>query len=936
MRLAGREDALTALTAVLDDAHVARGGIAVVHGGVTVGKSALLDAFTQQAVAAGGVALTAVGSAAERAVPLGLIGQLVLDAQQRNGDELAGLRSLADCIPLAGADADSAAVLRVAQTMCAAVLELARRRAVALVLDDAHHADAASVTCLSYLARRMRGARITAVYAFDDHPVDQSSDFRSELLRQPYSRAVPLAPLDRDAVARIAVDRLGPQEAERVATHAHVLTGGNPLLVQGLLSDHRAALRSVTAGDTPALRPAEGYAGAVLLCLRRGRAPMHEVAQALAVLGDRELAHRLLDLDATVTAQALRGLEAAGLLADGAFRHPAAAAAVLAALPRERRVSLSAKAAELMHAEGRAPARIADQLLSARTVREPWAAAVLEEAAASVLVQGEVATAVEYLRLAGESCDDKPALPRIKTALMRAQWRVDPALAATHLDDLVAFLPSGHLHAGDAVTLARALLWHGRFETAAPVLDYLRAADTPEAVAELRIAHTWVRCSYPPLSRHLEQEGPQDPQPLSAAGFPALDAAATAGAEAGRRLDAAAALDLVLSGGPVARAVREAERILRGTRLEGMSLDAVEAALLALTYADQTHRAAPWCEELIGVAAARRAPAWQAVLTAIRAELCLRQGDLPSARRHALASLESIAHGGWGVAVGAALSSLLAAQTAMGRYDEAAQTLQRPVPEAMLQTRFGLQYVHARGRYNLSTGRYGRALADFEACGALMIRWDLDAPGLVAWRIGAAEAWLELGDRDRARDIVQQQLERLDSGGGSSPRARGQALRVLAATCESRRRPPLLRKAADVLHACGDRYGFARALADLADSYYALGESRRARVIGRQALTTARACSAEPLVRRLTGDGPAADGSSQALAAGLSDAERRVAGLVALGLTNRQIAKRLFVTVSTVEQHLTHAYRRLGIDNRAQLASLVCAEPRPASLHQVR
>lgn len=52
----------------------------------------------------------------------------------------------------------------------------------------------------------------------------------------------------------------------------------------------------------------------------------------------------------------------------------------------------------------------------------------------------------------------------------------------------------------------------------------------------------------------------------------------------------------------------------------------------------------------------------------------------------------------------------------------------------------------------------------------------------------------------------------------------------------------------------------------------------------------------------------------------LSDAEMRVAALAARGHSNRQIAGKLFVTVSTVEQHLTRVYRKLGIKRRSDLA----------------
>ncbi len=51
----------------------------------------------------------------------------------------------------------------------------------------------------------------------------------------------------------------------------------------------------------------------------------------------------------------------------------------------------------------------------------------------------------------------------------------------------------------------------------------------------------------------------------------------------------------------------------------------------------------------------------------------------------------------------------------------------------------------------------------------------------------------------------------------------------------------------------------------------------------------------------------------------LTAAERRVVGLAADGLSNKEIARSLFVTVRTVEVHLKHAYTKLGIRSRTQL-----------------
>lgn len=55
----------------------------------------------------------------------------------------------------------------------------------------------------------------------------------------------------------------------------------------------------------------------------------------------------------------------------------------------------------------------------------------------------------------------------------------------------------------------------------------------------------------------------------------------------------------------------------------------------------------------------------------------------------------------------------------------------------------------------------------------------------------------------------------------------------------------------------------------------------------------------------------------------LSPAERRVAGLVAQGLTNPQIAAQLYVSRRTVQTHVQHALTKLGYHSRVQLAVYV-------------
>jgi DNA-binding CsgD family transcriptional regulator len=58
----------------------------------------------------------------------------------------------------------------------------------------------------------------------------------------------------------------------------------------------------------------------------------------------------------------------------------------------------------------------------------------------------------------------------------------------------------------------------------------------------------------------------------------------------------------------------------------------------------------------------------------------------------------------------------------------------------------------------------------------------------------------------------------------------------------------------------------------------------------------------------------------------LTEAESRIAALVADGRTNREVADTLFLTVHTVETALTRIYRKLGVRSRAELASHYAAK----------
>ena len=65
------------------------------------------------------------------------------------------------------------------------------------------------------------------------------------------------------------------------------------------------------------------------------------------------------------------------------------------------------------------------------------------------------------------------------------------------------------------------------------------------------------------------------------------------------------------------------------------------------------------------------------------------------------------------------------------------------------------------------------------------------------------------------------------------------------------------------------------------------------------------------------------DEAALATNAGLSERERAVVQLASIGMRDKAIAQRLGIGFTTVRTHLGHAFRKLGVENRTQLAGKV-------------
>ncbi|WP_427894391.1 LuxR C-terminal-related transcriptional regulator [Kribbella sp. GL6] len=96
----------------------------------------------------------------------------------------------------------------------------------------------------------------------------------------------------------------------------------------------------------------------------------------------------------------------------------------------------------------------------------------------------------------------------------------------------------------------------------------------------------------------------------------------------------------------------------------------------------------------------------------------------------------------------------------------------------------------------------------------------------------------------------------------------------------------------------------------LAEAYEQAGDPTRARALTAETLPLARALGMTPWVERLK-------------PSKLSRREDEVAGLVADGLSNREIATALVISERTAQNHVQHILTKLGFVNRAQIAAWV-------------
>lgn len=890
------------------DSLAGKGSVVLIRGTVASGKTELLHAAGRELVAHNTLVISATCSRVESLVPLHCFRQIFNHPALRtesNADVAGMLDQLAEAAPPSAAVSE-----RTERAVCAALLQLAQRQPVVITLDDLHDADDAALRCLLRLSNRLRSARILLVLTAAIRP-EAPPPLLAEITRPTHCHRHWLAPLDQDGVKTVLAEHLGPEIAHRLAAAAHELTGGNPLLLRGLIDDYRCA------GTPGQLAVGEAFADAVSNCVFRAGSTALRTAQALAVLDAESpaLLTQLADLHPAVTAKAVSTLQTSGLIADHQFRHPRAHTAVLATMTRQQRAEMHHQVAVLLHGEGAPASVVGRHLLAARDTGQARLA-MLRRVAQEALMEGEPALAQRCLRMmeqASENADEQAAILADRAEI---EWQRNPQFALHYVDRLVADVRAGYTTGRRALLPVKYLLWAGWVDEAVALLDeYEGNPAIGLSRGQVAAERSWLSFVFPRHRRDVP------------ASRRSADRSATPVSADVHEL-AAEALAMAMDRSTGTEVVSRAEQVLQCWRPGDAALAPVLAAVSALLISDEFGKAVFWCDTMVQHATARQTAVWHGLFLAARAVAHMRRGDLVLAERDSAQALAELPAAGWGVAVGLPLGTLLAAATEMGRLDEAQAHLAVPVPEGMLDTSYALGYLQARGQYYLTTGRPESALRDFQACGALLVEWSVDLPVLAPWRTDCARALVELGRHDEARELVLRQLMILGEG---TSRTHAISLHMLARTSALAERPVLLRQAIEIFKRCDARLELARALADLGLVLSELGQHQQATATVFWAHEQAERCGAVRLAERLAvadRTGTADDcrsGTELDPLAKLSDAERRVAGLAARGHTNQQISRRLHVTVSTVEQHLTKVYRKLSIRRRTDLGVFIAA-----------
>ncbi|MET9237898.1 AAA family ATPase [Streptomyces cellulosae] len=903
--LVGREGELAELAAFLDGVGT-DGAALLLIGDPGVGKTALLDATAELAVAKGVRVVRGSGVEYETDISFAGLHQLVGSLP----DELGRLpRAMREALEVALGLGAGPAPSRIAVLNAALALfdEAAKERPLLLVVDDLHVVDQASQAAVGFVARRVRGRRIGLLGA---QRVESGASFPSTGLPE-----LGIAPLD-DADALRLLSRSFAHLPRRVLTTVAHEAQGNPLALLEFAGSTGASGGGHGQGAGRASGP--GRDVRALYGARVGRLPRatREVLLLAALEGSGDIGI----LEAAGGPGSLEELAPAErdhlvmVTENGRavrFRHPLVRSAVVDGSTGEQRRGAHRRLADAL---GDQPERRGDHLARATTAPDEAVAAVVESAARSSLRRGDADGAIARLRRAAELSPDRAdRRRRLSQAAYAAAWvaghlevsheimrevKGDPAArslsAATagflvlvtegDADTAHALLmeavgqasvlsgpPSGELETA-LFTLTLASQYSGRPEHWEPLVGVLARfpESTPAAAASLARVHHDLGSVTDGLLRRLDEEI----------------------ARLRDQTDADVVVRTALTASYLDRlpGCREAlSRVIRDGGAVGSSMPALMFVALDDLYTGRWHASAGAADELIALSEETGYHLFAQVGHYVAAMAAAQLGALDACQEHCeavwgwsgprgLRRLENCAH------QAAARAALGAAdfETAFRHATAicAPGVLPPFNPEAVWSAPDLVEAAVRTGRH-AEARRHADALRD-AGVGHLSSRFALSAATVTAMT-SAAE---DMG-RCFEEALALPGVEQWPFEGARARLAYGEALRRQGRNRDARVQ---LAAACGRFEELGARSWEARAAAELR----ATGMTR-------------------------TGRGKAGEA--------LTPQELEVARLAATGLSNPQIASRLFLSPRTVSSHLYRVFPKLGITSRAELRDALEAVP---------
>lgn len=971
--LVGRAEESRLLDHHAETARAGQPGLVIVSGPAGIGKSSLLDAFLAgdacrsvtvlHAVCGPVTAGSAYGAVRELFGPLRLGGEdaaasPLLRGVAPHARSVLGAEPAGEGPPGQDLFGPPAAyqVLRGLYRLAANVMA---ERPLVLVLDDVHRCDEQSLRWIDFLLRRAHDLPLLVVLAQRSAHEPAAPAALAEITAQRRPAMLRLAPLTYtdvgEMVRRILPLGAGTQAPARGQPQPHpqpqphaaapgvtadpaertfieqatAVSGGNPrtlgrllraLSAEGVRTDEHGVGRVVEVGR-------EVAAGSVQGLLDRQPSWVRDVARAVAVLGEEsaDLVGTLAGVPPMLVARALLTLRCAGFVAPDRAEliHDTLRSAVLAPIGAQGLAQLRTRAALLLSDAGRPAEHAAGQLMLLPALPQPWMPDVLRDAADQAGSRGAPDTAVRYLYRVLEA---EPNSVQLRLQMAKSLAESDPPRAIRLLDEALARSHDIRTKAKVAVQYGMTCLAVQQSPTGVRVIE--------EALKDLDAELGTGTRAVDPADRELRTllesvlliVGAGEKATISTARDRAARLTAPPGDTPAERQMLSMMTVLNAMGGHSAEQTVEQAR--RALRFEGSELESwlLITSSFALSLADEVGEALDALDRLLRYGQDNAAVWTYVAALSTRALLLHNMGAIPDALADAQTSIEIVSQESWGESAALPQTALATVLIDRGEPERAEELLTRIKSPCL--DRFVIEhhwYLMARARARRALGDPEAALGFYLRCGKSLEQARFTNPAFLPWWAEAACLLAGMNRADEAREITEYSAELAARWG--TPRVLGLAVLADGMTTPGGAGVELITEAVRLLADSPARGEHAKAEYLLGRALLKTGDQRAAREHLRTAADLAQRCGALALAgtsRKLL---VTAGGRMRKMSACpldmLTAMERRVAGLAADGASNRSIAESLFVTVRTVETHLTSVYRKLGVSRRTELGAVL-------------